>query len=70
MKDKKWKVLPEHADICEKFEKIEKRFFDNFANRVKNGKMKIGVAHSMLMAGVYKESTIMFSKKVVLKIVN
>ena len=57
LKDKEWKVLPEHADLCEKFEKIEKRFFDNFANRVKNGKMKIGVAHSMLMAGVYKEST-------------
>ena len=57
LKDKEWKVLPEHADLCEKFEKIEKRFFDNFANRVKTGKMKIGVAHRMLMAGVYKEST-------------
>jgi len=57
LKDKEWKVLPEHADMCEKFEKIEKRFFDNFEKRVSEGKMKIGVAHSMLMAGVYKEST-------------
>ena len=57
LKDKEWKVLPEHSDICQKFEQIEKRFFDNFKKRVKSGKMKIGVAHSMLMAGVYKEST-------------
>ena len=57
LKDKEWKVLPEHADLCAKFEKIEKRFFDNFANRVKTGKMKIGVAHSMLMAGVYAKNT-------------
>ena len=57
LKDKEWKVLPEHSDICEKFEQIEKRFFNNFKERVKSGKMKIGVAHSMLMAGVYKKST-------------
>ena len=35
----------------------QKRFFDNFKQRVSDGKMKIGVAHSMLMAGVYKESS-------------
>ena len=57
LKDNDWKPLPEHKHLCEKFEKIEKRFFDNFKTRVEKGEMKIGVAHSMLMAGVYKEST-------------
>tara|TARA_B100001113_G_scaffold353811_1_gene360141 strand:- start:2405 stop:4321 length:1917 start_codon:yes stop_codon:yes gene_type:complete len=57
LKDNDWNDLPEHADLCNKFEKIEKRFFDNFKKRVDSKKMKIGVAHSMLMAGVYKKST-------------
>ena len=57
LKDNDWKPLPEHKHLCEKFEEIEKRFFDNFKTRVEKGEMKIGVAHSMLMAGVYKEST-------------
>ena len=57
LKDKDWKVLPEHKHLCDRFEKIEQKFFDNFRKRVEQGKMKIGVAHSMLMAGVYKEST-------------
>jgi hypothetical protein len=57
LKDNDWKPLPEHKHLCEKFEKIEKRFFDNFKTRVEKGEMKIGVAHSMLMAGVYKKST-------------
>ncbi len=57
LKDNDWNDLPEHKNLCDKFEKIEKRFFDNFKERVNNKKMKIGVAHSMLMAGVYKKST-------------
>ena len=57
LKDKDWNDLPEHKDLCNKFKIIEKRFFDNFKIRVENKKMKIGVAHSMLMAGVYKKST-------------
>ena len=57
LKDNDWNDLPEHKDLCSKFEKIEKRFFDNFKKRVASKKMKIGVAHSMLMAGVYKKST-------------
>ena len=42
---------------------IEKKFWDNFKTRAKKGKMKIGVAHSMLMAGVYKESSDKLLKK-------
>ena len=57
LKDKDWKALPEHADMCEKFEEIETKFWNNFKSRVKEGKMQIGLAHSMLMAGVYKESS-------------
>ena len=57
LKDKEWKALPQHADICETFEKIEERFWNNFKARAQKGKMKIGLAHSMLMAGVYKESS-------------
>ncbi len=57
LKDNDWNDLPEHEDLCNKFEQIEKRFFDNFKKRVDGKKMKIGVAHSMLMAGVYKKST-------------
>ena len=57
LKDKEWKDLPQHADLCVKFEKIEKKFWDNFKSRAKEGKMKIGLAHSMLMAGVYKDSS-------------
>jgi hypothetical protein len=57
LKDKEWKDLPQHADLCDKFEKIEKKFWDNFKSRAKEGKMKIGLAHSMLMAGVYKDSS-------------
>ena len=57
LKDKDWKVLPEHTDICEKFEEIETKFWNNFKSRVKEGKMQIGLAHSKLMAGVYKESS-------------
>ena len=36
---------------------IKIMFFDNIKSRVKSGKMKIGVAHSMLMAGVYFKNT-------------
>ncbi len=57
LKDKEWKDLPQHADLCEKFEKIEEKFWNNFTTRAGKGKMKIGLAHSMLMAGVYKESS-------------
>ncbi len=57
LKDNDWNALPEHKDLLEKFEVIEKKFFDNIKRRVNSGKMKIGVAHSMLMAGVYYENT-------------
>ncbi|MAQ72727.1 MAG: hypothetical protein CMD49_00255 [Gammaproteobacteria bacterium] len=57
LKDKDWKDLPEHKDLCQKFEKIEKKFFDSIKKRVEAGHMKIGVAHSMLMAGVYEKNT-------------
>ena len=57
LKDKEWKDLPQHADLCEKFEKIEEKFWNNFKTRAGKGKMKIGLAHSMLMAGVYKDSS-------------
>ena len=33
------------------------KFWNNFKTRAGKGKMKIGLAHSMLMAGVYKESS-------------
>jgi len=57
LKDNEWKTLPEHQDLYDKFEAIEKKFFNNIKKRVKEGKMKIGVAHSMLMAGVYEKNT-------------
>ncbi len=57
LKDKDWKDLPEHADLSKKFKVIEKKFFDIIKKRVKSGFMKIGVAHSMLMAGVYAKNT-------------
>ena len=56
LKDKEWKDLPQHVDLCQRFEKIEKKFWNNFKSRADNGKMKLGLAHSMLMAGVYKDS--------------
>ena len=57
LKDKNWKDIPEHADLCKKFKAIEKKFFTSIKKRVKSGHMKIGVAHSMLMAGVYSKNT-------------
>ena len=57
LKDKEWKDLPQHVDLCQRFEKIEKKFWNNFKSRADNGKMKLGLAHSMLMAGVYKDSS-------------
>ncbi len=57
LKDKDWKDLPEHSDLSEKFKNIEKKFFDIIKKRVKSGLMKIGVAHSMLMAGCYAKNT-------------
>ena len=57
LKDKEWKDLPQHVDLCQRFEKIEKRFWNNFKSRADKGQMKIGLAHSMLMAGVYKDSS-------------
>jgi len=57
LKDKDWKTLPEHKDLYQKFEKIEQKFFDSIKKRVKAGHMKIGIAHSMLMAGVYEKNT-------------
>ena len=41
--------------MSEKFKVIEKKFFD-IRKRVNSGE-EIGVAHSMLMAGVYAENT-------------
>ena len=57
LKDKDWNALREHQDLLERFEIIEKNFFENIKYRVESGKMKIGVAHSMLMAGVYFKNT-------------
>jgi hypothetical protein len=57
LKDKNWKDIPEHADLCKRFKAIEKKFFTSIKKRVKSGHMKIGVAHSMLMAGVYSKNT-------------
>ncbi len=57
LKDENWNDLPEHIDLSEKFKVIEKKFFDIIRKRVNSGEMKIGVAHSMLMAGVYAENT-------------
>jgi len=57
LKDKNWKDIPEHTDLSKKFKTIEKKFFDNIKRRVDSGEMKIGVAHSMLMAGVYAKNT-------------
>ena len=57
LKDENWADLPEHVDLSKKFSDIEKKFFDIIKQRVESGKMKIGVAHSMLMAGVYAKNT-------------
>jgi hypothetical protein len=57
LKEKDGAIITNHEELYEKFEKIEKKFFGIVKERVKQGKMKIGVAHSMLMAGVYKESS-------------
>ena len=57
LKDENWNDLPEHIDLSKKFKVIEKKFFDIVRKRVNSGEMKIGVAHSMLMAGVYGENT-------------
>ena len=37
--------------------KLREKFLLNIKDRVGQGKMKIGVAHSMLMAGTYVKST-------------
>ena len=57
LKDEKWHDLPEHEDLSVKFSNIESKFFNIIRKRVKSGEMKIGVAHSMLMAGVYAKNT-------------
>ncbi len=57
LKDENWDDLPEHIDLSEKFSNIEKKFFNIIKKRVQSGAMKIGVAHSMLMAGVYAKNT-------------
>ncbi len=57
LKDENWEDLPEHVELSEKFMAIEKKFFNIIKERVDSGKMKIGVAHSMLMAGVYARNT-------------
>ncbi len=57
LKDKDWNDLPEHIDLSKRFKLIEEKFFQIIRYRVKAGKMKIGVAHSMLMAGVYAKNS-------------
>ncbi len=57
LKDENWDDLPEHTDLSEKFSNIEKKFFNIIKKRVESGSMRIGVAHSMLMAGVYANNT-------------
>ena len=63
LKDKDFKELPEHKDLCEKFTIIEDKFLSNIRKRVDSGQMKIGVAHSMLMAGTYSKNTDKILKK-------
>jgi hypothetical protein len=63
LKEKNGSLVKNHEELYEKFEKIETKFLANVKDRVKNGQMKIGVAHSMLMAGVYKESSDELLKK-------
>ncbi len=57
LKDENWKDLPEHEKLSEMFSNIENKFFNIIKKRVRSGEMKIGVAHSMLMAGVYAKNT-------------
>jgi hypothetical protein len=38
LKDDNWNDLPEHKDLCDKFEKIEERFFKNFNNELIKGR--------------------------------
>ena len=63
LKDKNWVDLPQHSDLSYKFKKIEEKFIKSIKKRVESGQMKIGVAHSMLMAGVYSKNTTKKLKK-------
>jgi hypothetical protein len=57
LKENDGSLVPNHENLYGQFEKIEKKFLANIKDRVDQGKMKIGVAHSMLMAGTYMKST-------------
>jgi len=57
LKENDGSLVPNHEELYGQFEKIEEKFLANIKERVGQGKMKIGVAHSMLMAGTYVKST-------------
>ena len=63
LKDRNWVDLPQHSDLSYKFKKIEEKFIESIKKRVESGRMKIGVAHSMLMAGAYSKNTTTKLKK-------
>ena len=55
LRDEQGKVL--HPDLYEKFQENEEHFIGEIKALVGRGEMKIGVAHSQLMAGVYKDNS-------------
>jgi hypothetical protein len=55
LRDNEGKVL--HPDLYEKFQENEERFIGDIKALVARGEMKIGVAHSQLMAGVFIENS-------------
>ena len=46
-----------HPELYEKFQENEEAFIGDLKVAVSRGEMRVGVAHSQLMAGVYKENT-------------
>lgn len=46
-----------HPDLSEQFHTNEQKFIKEIKALTKNGEMHLGVAHSQLMAGVYKDNT-------------
>lgn len=55
LEDAKGKVI--HPDLHSKFQEIEERFIGEFKTLAKRGEMKIGIAHSQLMAGAFKDNS-------------
>ena len=46
-----------HTDLYEQFQKNERALIESLQTAVGLGELKLGVAHSQLMAGTYKENT-------------